>query len=180
MRNLSDFLFIYNVVDVVVLGLLFTNRVLRLRKDYFNLNLLMASSLSQYAYMGALTRIKVIIITYPYNNVMIKDFEEGVHGRHSLSPIRVGFDNKLIVKEGENKLERYVCFIEFYDENNQYGNAELKPKPYGYIQPIEASINKFLEILKTYDHEGDIGYFGVFDLSFNKASDQLIYYKNEL
>ena len=38
----------------------------------------------------------------------------------------------------------------------------------------------FFEILKTYDHEGDIGYFGVFDLSFNKASDQLIYYKNEL
>lgn len=173
-------------MDVVVLGLLFTNRVLRLRKDYFNLNLLMTSSLSQYAYMGALTRSKVII-TYPYNNIMIKDFEEGVHGRHSLSPIRVGFDNKLIVKEGEillsyhnNKLERYVCFIEFYDENNQYGNAELKPKPYGYIQPIEAGINKFLEILKTYDHEGDIGYFGVFDLSFNKASDQLIYYKNEL
>ena len=120
MRNLRDLLFIYNIIDVTLLAVLFTNCVLKLRKDYFNLNPLMASSLLQYAYMATLTQLK-IIITYPYSNVMIKDFEEGVHGEHSLSPTRVGFDSKLILNKNGRKLlakyyselKRYVTFIEF-------------------------------------------------------------------
>ena len=147
----------------------------------------MASSLLQYAYMATLTRSK-IIVTYPYSNVMIKDFEEGVHGEHSLSPTRVGFDSKLILNKNGRKLlskynselKRYVTFIEFYDENNQYKNSELKPKPYGYIEQIHMDINSFLELVKNVDLESENGSFGVFDLYFDVGSSELIYYKNEL
>ena len=62
------------------------------------------------------------------------------------------------------------------DENNQYGNAMIRPLPYGYIKraPKVPSLLEFNRIPNSLSHEDKIGHLFIVDIKFFNKNEKTV------
>ena len=65
------------------------------------------------------------------------------------------------------------------DKNNQYGNAMIKPFPYGCIKKMEKipSLCEFKKILSKLFHEDKIGHLFIVDIKFHNKNPKTMLFK---
>ena len=86
-------------------------------------------------------------IVLPLDTKIVRIFEKTLIGGYSCVNTRLSFDTEIFLKDAENEkvlfqttegeLKRFSSKIIKMDENNQYGFAMTKPRPYGCIKKKE-------------------------------------------
>ena len=145
LETLGDLNKLYNIQDTLITCEIFEQRS-QLLQELFKSNPRKCNSASAFSGYVHRNKSKCNIVLL-LDTKIVRIFEKTLIGGYSCVNTRLSFDTEIFLKDAENEkvlfqttegeLKRFSSKIIKMDENNQYGFAMTKPRPYGCIKKKE-------------------------------------------
>ena len=145
LETLGDLNKLYNIQDTLITCEIFEQRS-QLVQELFKSNPRKCNSASAFSGYVHRNKSKCNIVLL-LDTKIVRIFEKTLIGGYSCVNTRLSFDTEIFLKDAENEkvlfqttegeLKRFSSKIIKMDENNQYGFAMTKPRPYGCIKKKE-------------------------------------------
>ena len=136
------------------------------------------------------------LIALPTNAEQVKFFERTLIGGFSCVNSRLAFDSQILLPKNEKNKYKLIYDVKInnmkqkkrvttkilkIDENNQCGNAMMKPLLYGCIKKMTKipTLSELNAILISLSHTDKIGYLFIVDIKFHNKNEKTMLF-NEI